>query len=376
MSEPTRARTTSPAHGSTAQTPAGGTGGREGDGRQHAGPDDGGPGHGGPEHGGHEDGAGGHGGTTAILAALAANIGIAIAKFVAFLVTGASSMLAESIHSVADSGNQVLLLIGGKRAQRAATPEHPFGFGRDRYVYSFIVAIVLFSVGGLFAIYEGVHKISHPEELTSPVWAIGVLVVAIALEGFSLRTAVKETNAVRPPGQSYWGFIRHARAPELPVVLLEDTGALLGLVLALLGVGLSTLTGNGVFDGLGTVCIGALLVVIAVILAVETKSLLIGESAIPDVQRRIVAALEDTEDVESVIHMRTQHLGPEELLVAAKIAVRSDETAASVARAIDAAEVRIRRAVPIARVIYLEPDIRRPDVPAPGPAGAGTTAPR
>jgi cation diffusion facilitator family transporter len=309
---------------------------------------------------GEDHGGGGHGGgTKAILAALAANIGIAVAKFIAFLVTGASSMLAEAIHSVADSGNQVLLLVGGKRAQREATPQHPFGFGRDRYIYSFIVAIVLFSVGGLFAIYEGVHKLQHPEELTSPAWAIGVLLVAIGLESFSLRTAVKETNAVRKPGESYWAFIRHARAPELPVVLLEDTGALLGLALALLGVGLSTITGNGAFDGLGTVAIGVLLVVIAVILAIETKSLLIGESATPDVQRRIVDALVDGESVRSVIHMRTQHLGPEELLVGAKIEVGHDETAAAVARAIDAAEARVRAAVPIARVIYLEPDIRR-----------------
>src|SRR3954464_3312991 len=191
------------------------------------------------------------GGTKAVLAALTANLGIAVAKFLAFFVTGASSMLAEGIHSVADSGNQVLLLLGGKRAQRAATPAHPFGFGRDRFVYGFLVAIVLFSVGGLFAIYEGVHKLLHPEELTSPIWAIGVLVVAIALEGFSLRTAVKETNAVRPPGESYWQFIRHARAPELPVVLLEDTAALLGLLLALLGVGLNALTDQPVFDALG-----------------------------------------------------------------------------------------------------------------------------
>jgi cation diffusion facilitator family transporter len=315
-----------------------------------------------------EAGGGHGGGTTAILAALAANIGIAIAKFVAFLVTGASSMLAEAIHSVADSGNQVLLLIGGKRARRAATPEHPFGFGRDRYIYSFIVAIVLFSVGGLFAIYEGVHKLQHPEELESPAWAIGVLLVAVVLEGFSLRTAMKETNEVRQPGESYWAFIRHARAPELPVVLLEDTGALAGLLLALIGVGLSAITGNGVYDGLGTVSIGVLLVLIAVVLAVETKSLLIGEAATPDAQRRIVAALE--EGGVSVIHMRTQHLGPEELLVAAKIAVRHDETAGAVARAIDEAEVRIRAAVPIARVIYLEPDIRR------GPVNAGgATAP-
>jgi cation diffusion facilitator family transporter len=322
--------------------------------------------------GGGEHGSGGHGGgTTAILAALGANIGIAIAKFVAFLVTGASSMLAEAIHSVADSGNQVLLLVGGKRAKRAATPAHPFGFGRDRYIYSFIVAIVLFSVGGLFAVYEGVHKLQHPEELESPIWAFGVLLVAICLEGFSLRTAVKETNAARRPGDSYWAFIRHARAPELPVVLLEDSAALLGLVLALLGVGLTTLTGNAVFDGLGTIAIGLLLVAVAAVLAVETKSLLIGESATPDAQRRIVDALTAGAAVQSVIHMRTQHLGPEELLVAAKIAVRHDDTAAAVAVAIDEAEERVRAAVPIARVIYLEPDIRRPE---PGSVSGATAS--
>jgi cation diffusion facilitator family transporter len=319
------------------------------------------------DHGGH----GGHGGTKAIIAALLANLGIAIAKFIAFIVTGASSMLAEAIHSVADSGNQVLLLVGGKRARRAATPEHPFGFGRDRYVYGFLVAIVLFSVGGLFAIYEGVHKLQHPGALESPIWAIGVLVVAIVLEGFSLRTAVKETNALRPPGESYWQFIRHARAPELPVVLLEDTAALLGLVFALLGVGLATVTDNAVFDGLGTIAIGVLLVAVAAILGVETKSLLLGEAATPEAQRRIVAALEDGEPGLSVIHMRTQHLGPEELLVAAKIAVPHDESAASIARAIDEAEARIRAAEPSARVIYLEPDLRRPGAePRPGDPSA------
>jgi cation diffusion facilitator family transporter len=320
-------------------------------------------------HGAAEGAHGGGHGTRAIIAALLANIGIAISKFVAFLVTGASSMLAEAIHSVADSGNQVLLLIGGKRAKRAATPRHPFGYGRDRYIYAFIVAIVLFSVGGLFALYEGVHKLQHPEELTSPQWALGVLVVAIALESFSLRTAIKETRAVKPPDQSYWKFFRHARQPELPVILLEDLGALTGLVLALLGVGLATLTGNGVYDGLGTVAIGVLLVVIAVILAVETKSLLLGESATPEDQRKIVEALE--QDGISVIHMRTLHLGPDELLVAAKIAVRHDDTATSIARAIDDAERRIRAVVPIARVIYLEPDLRRAAEAAPaGAAGA------
>jgi divalent metal cation (Fe/Co/Zn/Cd) transporter len=219
---------------------------------------------------------------------------------------------------------------------------------------------VLFSVGGLFAIYEGVHKLQHPEALESPAWAIGVLVVAIGLEGFSLRTALKETNAVRAEGESYWKFIRHARAPELPVVLLEDTAALVGLVLALLGVGLATMTDNVVFDGIGTIAIGVLLVVVAVILGVETKSLLLGEAATPAAQRRIVAALEDGGSGISLIHMRTQHLGPEELLVAAKIAVQHDDTAASVAAAIDAAEARIRAAEPSAQVIYLEPDLRRP----------------
>jgi cation diffusion facilitator family transporter len=308
---------------------------------------------------GHE---GGHGGTTAIIAALLANLGIAIAKFVAFVVTGASSMLAEAIHSLADSGNQVLLLIGGRRAKRAATPEHPFGFGRDRYIYAFIVSIVLFSVGGLFAVYEGVHKLQHPEPVVSPAWALGVLVVAIVLEGFSLRTAVKETGEVKSPRESYWRFIRTARAPELPVVLLEDTAALLGLVFALLGVGVAAMTGNGVYDGLGTVAIGLLLLVVALILAVETKSLLLGESATPEDQRKIVAALEN-DDI-SIIHMKTMHLGPDEVLVAAKIAVQRGDTAAEIAEFIDAAEQRIRAAVPIARVIYLEPDLRRPLAPA------------
>jgi cation diffusion facilitator family transporter len=319
-------------------------------------------------HAGDEGGA--HGGTRAIIAALLANVGIAISKFVAFAVTGASSMLAEAIHSLADSGNQVLLLVGGRRAKRAATPEHPFGYGRDRYIYAFIVSIVLFSVGGLFAIYEGVHKLREPEELTSPIWAIGVLVIAIALEGYSLRTAVKEAAAVKSPDDSYWQFIRHARSPELPVVLLEDTGAEIGLVLALLGVGLSAITGNGVYDGLGTVAIGVLLVLIAVILAIETKSLLLGESATPEDQRKIVAALEN-EDI-SVIHMKTMHLGPDEVLVAAKIAVQRSDTAADIAADIDAAERRIRDAVPIARAIYLEPDLRRPAAPsvAPGTHGA------
>jgi cation diffusion facilitator family transporter len=298
------------------------------------------------------------GGSKAIVAALGANLAIAVAKFVAFAFSGSSSMLAEGVHSVADSGNQALLLLGGKRAKRAATDEHPFGYGRERYVYGFLVSIVLFTVGGVFALYEGYSKIRHPHELHHWYWPVGVLLFAIIAEGYSFRTAVKESTELR--GEQGWvEFIRRAKAPELPIVLLEDFGALIGLVLALLGVGLTLATGDGVWDGVGTLCIGTLLVVIAVVLGIETKSLLLGEGAGTADVAAIRSAIVDGDVVTAVIHMRTLYLGPEELLVAAKIAVQHDDSAADVARAIDAAEARIRAAVPIARVVYLEPDIQR-----------------
>jgi cation diffusion facilitator family transporter len=297
------------------------------------------------------------GGTRAIVAALAANLGIAVTKFAAFALTGSSSMLAESIHSVADSGNQVLLLLGGKRSRREATDQHPFGYGRERYLYAFIVSIVLFSLGGLFAVYEGIHKLEHPEPIRDFKWVpIVVLLVAIGLEAFSFRTAIHETSKIRG-GLSWVGFIRHSRVPELPVVLLEDFAALIGLVFALFGVGLTLMTGNGVWDGIGSLLIGALLGCVAVVLAIEMKSLLIGESATKEHVDKIRAAVTDGEDIERVIHMRTQHLGPEELLVAVKIGVRGASTAADISQAIDDAEARIRAAVPIARVIYIEPAI-------------------
>ncbi|MEN8655696.1 cation diffusion facilitator family transporter [Streptomyces sp. 21So2-11] len=296
------------------------------------------------------------GGTKAIVAALVANLAIAVAKFVAFLFSGASSMLAESVHSLADSGNQGLLLLGGKKAKREATPQHPFGYGRERYIYAFLVSIVLFSVGGMFAIYEGYEKIKHPHEIEMWYWPVGVLIFAIIAESFSFRMAIKESNQTR--GDLSWKeFVRRAKAPELPVVLLEDLGALVGLVLALAGVSIALATGNGVWDGIGTLCIGILLIVIAIILAAETKSLLLGEAAGTDEVDKIKASIVDGDTVTRVIHMRTLHLGPEELLVAAKIAVEAGDTAADVAHAINAAEERIRTAVPIARVIYLEPDI-------------------
>ena len=304
------------------------------------------------------------GGTRAIIAALMANLGIALTKFVAWLLTGSSSMLAESIHSVADSGNQGLLLLGGKRSQRRATPEHPFGYGRDRYIYAFIVSIVLFSVGGLFALYEAYHKIRHPEPIESWHWVpIVVLVVAIGLEGYSFRTAIHESNQVR--GNIGWvQFIRRAKAPELPVVLLEDAGALIGLVLALFGVTLTLLTDNGIWDGIGTAAIGLLLVAIAIVLALETKSLLLGEGANPEDIRKIEQAFLAGDGVERIIHMKTMYLGPEELLVAAKVAVPRSERADELAAHINEAEARIRAALPIARVIYIEPDIYSPSAAA------------
>jgi cation diffusion facilitator family transporter len=297
------------------------------------------------------------GGSKAIFAALGANLGIATIKFIAFAITGSSSMLAEGVHSVVDSGNQGLLLRGGRSARKSASEAHPFGYGRDRYVYGFLVALMLFSAGGLFALYEGVEKIRHPHHLDSPVVAVVVLVVAIGLESFSLRTAISESRELK--GNDTWfGFIRHAKNPELPVVLLEDVAALVGLVFALGGVGLTSLTDDPVWDGIGTCAIGGLLVTVAVVLVIETKSLLLGEAAAPADLALIEAGLVGA-GVERIIHLRTMHLGPDELLVGAKLAMPARATLAEVAAAIDEAERRVRAAVPAARVIYLEPDLDR-----------------
>ncbi|MFC7625857.1 cation diffusion facilitator family transporter [Microlunatus sp. GCM10028923] len=310
------------------------------------------------------------GGTRAVVAALAANSFIALCKFTGWAMTGgaASSLLAEAIHSVADAGNQALLLVGGRRSQRAATPEHPFGFGRERYVFAFIVAIVLFSVGGLFALYEAYEKFKeiqegHANELLESQWwwlPIAILVAAIIAESLSFRTAIRESS--KSKGRQTWGrFIRSAKSPELPVILLEDLAALVGLVFALAGVGLTLITGNGYFDVVGTAMIGLLLVAVAVTLAIETKSLLVGESATPQSIKAIEAALEGTEGVDRIIHMKTLHLGPEEVLVAAKIAVTGTDTATDVAETIDRAETAIRAADPMVSALYLEPDLYHED---------------
>jgi len=295
----------------------------------------------------------------AVIAALAANLGIAIAKFAAFFVTGSASMLAEAIHSVADTGNEVLLLIGGGKSRRGRTVEHPFGFGRERYFYAFVVAVMLFTIGSAFSLYDGIHKIISPGSLDSPVVAYVVLALSAVLEGFSLRTAIRESNQVR--GERNWGqFVHLTKIPELPVVLLEDSAALLGLLFAFLGILLSQLTGHEQWDGIGSVGIGLLLACAAFIVGYETKSLLIGESASEEVTARIVAAVESGPEQYRLIHLRTSHIGPESLLVAGKIGVSAELTAANLAAGIDATEKRIRAAVPIAETIYLEPDIYRP----------------
>ncbi len=294
----------------------------------------------------------------AVVAALLANVGIAISKFVAFFFTGSSSMLSEAIHSLADSGNQVLLLVGNKRSKKVADEQHNFGYGRRRFVYGFVVAIVLFLVGGLFSLYEGLHKWQHPEPLDDWWIAVVVLLVAIVLESFSFRTAIREANRSRGR-RSMLQFVRDARQPELPVILLEDAGALVGLVFALTGVGLAVITGDGRFDAMGAMAVGTLLVVIAIFLAMEMTTMLVGESALPEEVEAIREALESSPGVLRVIHLRTLHIGPDELLVAAKIAITHNDTGAQIARDIDAAESALRAAVPTATYVFLEPDLDR-----------------
>ncbi|MEN9752707.1 MAG: hypothetical protein RL670_398 [Actinomycetota bacterium] len=298
------------------------------------------------------------GSSRAIVAALAANLGIATTKFIAAAFSGSASMFAEAIHSLADSGNQILLMVGGRRAHRDASESHPFGYGRTRYVFAFMVSIVLFSIGGLFSVVEGITKLQHPHELEAAWLPLVVLGVSIVLESFSLRTALREIKPQRG-GLSLLAYIRHAKSPELPVVVLEDIAALVGLVFAFAGVGLTVITHNPTWDALGTIAIGGLLVAVAVVLGAETSSLLIGEGATPGDTTLIREALATTPGVESVIHMKTLYLGPDELMLGAKIAVAPKSTATDIAKTIDLAEERVRKAVPETRVIYLEPDILR-----------------
>ena len=299
------------------------------------------------------------GGNRAIVAAMLANFGIAITKLIAALFSGSGAMLAEAVHSFADTINQVLLLIGGRRSKKAADEEHPFGYGRARFLYGFLVAIILFTVGGAYSIYEGVHKLQNPEPLEVPWLPIVVIIISMVLEGFSFRTARHESLPFKGSG-SWISFIRRAKAPELPIVLLEDTAALTGLAFALLGVGLTIITGNPLFDSIGTLLIGALLILVALILGIETKSLLLGEGASPENVATIRDAINAHPIVESLIHMKTLYLGPDELMIAAKVAFPKATRLVEIATAIDALEADIRSRIPAARVIYIEPDLYQP----------------
>ena len=309
------------------------------------------------------------GGNRAIVAAMLANLGIAVTKLIAALISGSGAMLAEAVHSFADTINQVLLLIGGRRSRKEADEEHPFGYGRARFLYGFLVAIILFTVGGAYSIYEGVHKLQNPEPLEVPWLPIVVILISMVLEGFSFRTARHESLPFKGSG-SWISFIRRAKAPELPIVLLEDTAALTGLFFALIGVGLTVITGNPLFDSIGTLFIGALLILVAVILGIETKSLLIGEGASPENVATIRDTINAHQTVESLIHMKTLYLGPDELMIAAKVAFPKATRLVEIATAIDALEADIRAKIPTARVIYIEPDLYH----APGQGNPATDA--
>ena len=294
------------------------------------------------------------GGTRTIVTALIANFTISIAKFFGFVITSSSAMLAEAVHSLADTSNQALLLLGKKRSKKSPSAERPFGFGRERFFWAFVVSLVLFSLGSMYAVYEGIEKIRHPHEIESLWWALAILLFAMVMEAYAFQTAVKESRLYK--GNHSWkSFIRRSRIPELPVVLLEDFGALMGLVFAFVCVLIADVTGNAIWDGIGTLSIGILLGLIAIILAIETKSLLIGEGALPEQSMRIENAIISSPEVSSLIDMRTEYLGPETLLVAAKIEFSGETSPSDISADVDTIENRIREVEPLAKIIYLEP---------------------
>lgn len=298
----------------------------------------------------------GDGTTKSVVVAFAANAGIAAAKFVGFLVTGSSAMLAESLHSLADTINEVLLLVGKHAALRRPDALHQFGYGRSRYFYSFVVALLVFVLGAVAALYEGFRKLSHPEPLTAPGVAIAILVVAAVLEGFSLRTVRRESRRLKG-SENWWQFVRNSRVPEPPVVLLEDSAALLGLGVAFAGVTLTAVTRNPLWDAVSTLGIGILLAVIAVVLIIETHSLLIGEGATASQCKMIRSALQQAQHVDSVLDLRTQYLAPDQMVVAAKVVFGPEEEFAVATDVIRNAEARVRETVPAVRVVYIQPEV-------------------
>ena len=303
--------------------------------------------------------SGGGDSTRAILFALGANFAIACSKGVAAFFTGSGAMLAETVHSLADCGNQLLLMLGMKQARRAPSADYPLGYGKAIYFWSFLVALMLFSVGGMYSIYEGVHKLQHPEPLRQWWWAVAVLVFGIVAEGMSMRACLQEVKKARGD-RSLWQWFRESRQAELVVIFGEDLAALAGLVLALLAVVLSVLTGDPIWDAIGTLAIGLLLVVVAVFVAVEVKALLIGQSMDPDREQEVRAFIAARPEVAGVISLITLQLGNDVML-----SVQAEMTPADSADALIEAINRVERAVkqrfPEVRWSFFEPDSRSGD---------------
>jgi cation diffusion facilitator family transporter len=292
----------------------------------------------------------------AVLTALVANLVVAAAKLGAFAITTSSALLAESLHSFADTANEVLLLVGARRATRPADLRHPFGHARYRYVYAFLVSLTVFWIGGVLAVIEGVSHLASDEPIVDPIWALAVLALGAALDGWSLRTTVRAGRSVK--GVLSWKqLVRTTKAPELIVIFLEDLGALVGIGIATIGVGLAIITGDAIWDAVASIAIGLLLMAIGLVVNRETQSLLLGESATKDVEDTIRAAITAIDGIDGVVNLRTIHLGPDDLVVASGILVDGAIDAAGIARAIVEAEDRVRAELPFRTVIYLEPRI-------------------
>jgi cation diffusion facilitator family transporter len=307
-----------------------------------------------------------------VVVALLANVAVAAAKFGAYAITGSSAILAESLHSLADSTNEVLLLVGARRSIRPADGPHPFGYARYRYLYAFIVSLTVFWIGGVLAVLEGVTHLASDEPMLDPRWAFAVLGVGAILDGWSFRTTVRAGRSAK--GMLSWRqVVRTTKAPELLVVFLEDLGALIGIGIAFAGVALTTITGDGLWDALASILIGALLMAIGLVVNRETQSLLLGESATDEVVARIRTAIATTPGIDAVIDLRTIHLGPDDLVVATGIVVDPVADAGGIVRSIVEAKRRTRETVPFRTVIYIEPRVaaasQRPTDRPPGGAG-------
>ncbi len=292
----------------------------------------------------------------AVLVALAANLAVAAAKLGAYLITRSSALLAESLHSLADSANEVLLLVGARRSSRPADKRHPFGHARFRYVYAFLVSLTVFWIGGVFAVVEGIAHLASSEPIEDPRWAFGVLAIGALLDGWSLRTTLRSGRSAKGP-MTWRQLVRVTKAPELIVIFLEDLGALIGVAIAAIGVALATVTGVVVWDAIASIAIGVLLMAIGLVVNRETQSLLLGESATADVEKTIRDAIATTDGIDGVVNLRTIHLGPDDLVIAAAITVDGAMGATEITRSIVDAEASVRAAVPFRTVIYLEPRV-------------------